>query len=130
MNRRIARVPSLHHSKEGWLRHKTKCREASFAGADGVVFLACFDRKTTPAARSADATRYFLDRSATPPCCGARRGFCTPAIHSASRVSGFVFFPLHGITPIPQEKPAASAPPHPRITFLSSLLFNVGLAGA
>src|SRR5215510_12548988 len=74
MNRRIARVPSLHHSKEGWLRHKSKCREASFAGADGVVFLACFDRKTTPASRSADAPRYFPDRSATPPCCDARRG--------------------------------------------------------
>ena len=32
------------------------------------------DRKTTPASRSAEASRHFLDRSATPPCGDARRG--------------------------------------------------------
>src|SRR6266581_3247822 len=37
-------------------------------------FSFCADRKTTPASRSAEATRYFLDRSATPPCGDARRG--------------------------------------------------------
>jgi hypothetical protein len=31
--------PSWHHRKEGWLRHKEKCRETSLTGADGVVFL-------------------------------------------------------------------------------------------
>src|SRR4029079_16307941 len=35
-----------------------------------------FDRKTTPSSREADASRYFLDRSATPPCGDARRGIC------------------------------------------------------
>src|SRR5262249_18614600 len=39
----------------------------------GVVFL-CFHRDTTPASRTADASRYFLDRSATPPRPDARRG--------------------------------------------------------
>src|SRR6476660_1622309 len=35
-----------------------------------------FDRKTTPSSRKADASRYFLDRAATPPCGDARRGIC------------------------------------------------------
>src|SRR5206468_12792557 len=37
-------------------------------------FSFCSYRKTTPSSRSADASRYFLDRSATPPCSDARRG--------------------------------------------------------
>ena len=37
-------------------------------------FSFCSYRKTTPSSRSADASRYFLDRSATPPCGDARRG--------------------------------------------------------
>ena len=35
--------------------------------------MAC-DRNTTPASRKADAARYFLDRSVTPPRGDARRG--------------------------------------------------------
>src|SRR5207249_7488188 len=31
-------------------------------------------RKTTPASRKADASRYFLNRSATPPCGDAKEG--------------------------------------------------------
>src|SRR5258705_11564584 len=37
-------------------------------------FSFCIHRKTTPASRSAEASRYLLDRSATPPCGDARRG--------------------------------------------------------
>ena len=34
-----ALFPSLHHRKEGWLRHQNKFREATEADAAGVVFL-------------------------------------------------------------------------------------------
>src|SRR5207245_5770292 len=44
-----------------------RCCEATEAAAAGV-FLLVFDRKTTPASRSAEASRYFVTRSATPPC--------------------------------------------------------------
>jgi hypothetical protein len=33
-----------------------------------------FNRKTTPASLSVEASRHFVDRSATPPCGDARRG--------------------------------------------------------
>ena len=66
-------VPSLHHRKEGWLRHR-KISRSHKADAAGVVFLFVFIRKTTPASRSVDASRCFLNRSATPPCGDARRG--------------------------------------------------------
>ena len=42
-----------------------------------------FNRKTTPASLSAEALRYFLDRSATPPCGDARRGL--PLLLTAPR---------------------------------------------
>src|SRR5207249_5120190 len=38
-------------------------------------FSFCSHRDTTPASRTADASRYFLDHSATPPRGDARRGF-------------------------------------------------------
>src|SRR5207245_2805302 len=66
--------PSLHHRKEGWLRGQIRSREASLFRADGVVFLFVLNRKTTPASRSADASRNLFNRSATPPCGDARRG--------------------------------------------------------
>src|SRR5204863_4698204 len=51
-----------------------KCCEATEADAAGVVFLCVLHRKTTPASRSADASRHSINRSATPPCGDARRG--------------------------------------------------------
>jgi hypothetical protein len=51
-----------------------KCCEATETDAAGVVFLFVLNRKTTPASRSAEASRGFIGRSATPPCGGARRG--------------------------------------------------------
>src|SRR6266571_5402535 len=62
-----AEVPSL--DKEGWLRPLRKCREASLAGADGVVGsshrLSEVER-TTPAAPPKERDR-LLDGAATPP---------------------------------------------------------------
>src|SRR5881296_635289 len=62
-----AEVPSL--DKEGWLRPLRECREASLAGADGVVGsshrLSVVER-TTPAAPSKERD-HFLDGAATPP---------------------------------------------------------------
>ncbi len=62
-----AEVPSL--DKEGWLRPLRKCREASLAGADGVVGsshrLSEVER-TTPAAPAKERD-HLLDDAATPP---------------------------------------------------------------
>src|SRR3989449_6802511 len=62
-----AEVPSL--DKEGWLRPLRKCREASLAGADGVVGsshrLSEVER-TTPAAPPKERD-HLLDAAATPP---------------------------------------------------------------
>src|SRR5262249_15858028 len=67
------RVSAQPQGKEGWLRQK-KFREATEADATGVVFLFCCQRDTTPASRTADASRYLLDRSAPPPRGFGRRG--------------------------------------------------------
>src|SRR2546422_8790649 len=62
-----AEVPSL--DKEGWLRPLRKCREASLAGADGVVGsshrLSDVER-TTPAAPPKERD-HLLDGAVTPP---------------------------------------------------------------
>jgi hypothetical protein len=64
-------IPLL--EKEGWLRHQTGCREATFQGADGVVRPAKafrpedFAELTTPSVRNKVASRLFFDRTATPP---------------------------------------------------------------
>ena len=68
-------VPSLHHRKEGWLRHQKISRSHQSRRSRGG-FPFCVHRKTTPASRSADASQFFLNRSATPPCGDARRGAC------------------------------------------------------
>jgi hypothetical protein len=64
---RRAKLPSL--DKEGWLRPLRKCREASLAGADGVVGsshrLSEVER-TTPSAPSKERG-YLLDGAVTPP---------------------------------------------------------------
>src|SRR5713226_227275 len=55
-----------------------KFRVATAANAAGVVFRPplrlWIHRKTTPASRFTEASRHFIDRSATPPCGDARRG--------------------------------------------------------
>src|SRR5437899_9561600 len=78
-----AEVPSL--DKEGWLRPLRKCREASVAGADGVVgsshrlseveptTLPCFALSGSHSLRSCPAAPpkerdHLLDGAATPPC--------------------------------------------------------------
>src|SRR5213593_4860896 len=78
--------PSLHHRRGAQARQRAasrkggeaassrRCREATDADADGVVFLFVLTWKTTPASLSADAPRHFIDCSATPPCGDARRG--------------------------------------------------------
>jgi len=55
--------PSLHHRKEGWLRHQENFAKPPKQDAAGVVFVFVLNRKTTPAARSVDAARYFLTRA-------------------------------------------------------------------
>src|SRR6185295_5478978 len=70
---RVSALPSLHHRKEGWLRHQEKCRAATEADAAGVVFL-LHPSENHPGLAISGASRYFLDRSTTPPCGDARRG--------------------------------------------------------
>src|SRR5271167_1275950 len=51
-----------------------KLSAATQTDAAGVVFLFLLNRKTTPSSRPTELPRHFMDRSATPPCGGARRG--------------------------------------------------------
>src|SRR6267143_2492430 len=69
--------PSLHHRKEGWLRHQKNFAKPPKPTQPGW-FSFCIHRKTTPASRSEDAARHFIDRSAAPPCGDARRGMAAP----------------------------------------------------
>src|ERR1051326_5716424 len=74
MNWNRAYSPPCITARRGGLRHQKKFRVASEADAAGVVFLFLLNRKTTPSSRSTEASLYFIDRSATAPCGGARRG--------------------------------------------------------
>src|SRR2546427_12509671 len=94
-----AEVPSL--DKEGWLRPLRKCREASLAGADGVVgsshrlsevertTLPCFALSGSHSLRSCPAAPpkerdHLLDGAATPPL--PRRGVpCTRGVKCVQR---------------------------------------------
>src|SRR5439155_22946575 len=72
MNPNRARiVPSLHHRKEGWLRHQENFAKQPKQTQSGW-FSFCFYRKTTPASRSVDASQYFL--IAQPPLLAAMQG--------------------------------------------------------
>src|SRR6266487_4146046 len=73
MNWNQALYPSLHHRKEGWLRHQENFAQPPKLTQPGW-FSFCSHRKTTPASRLAEASQSFFDRSATPPCGDARRG--------------------------------------------------------
>src|SRR6185295_10195084 len=68
-----ALFPSLHHRKDGWLHRQENIAKPPKPMQTGWFSLPC-DRKTTPSSRSAEASRYLFDRSATPPCGDARRG--------------------------------------------------------
>src|SRR5207249_2045690 len=72
-------IPLLASPQGGVAASSIRYCEATEAA--GVVFLLVFDRKTTPASRSAEASRYFVTRSATP-CGDARRGICSIPICS------------------------------------------------
>src|SRR5881296_3911843 len=65
--------PSLHHGKEGRLRHQENIAKPPKLTQPGW-FSFYSHRYTTPASRTMDASRYSFDRSATPPRGGARRG--------------------------------------------------------
>src|SRR5437763_6777972 len=81
-------IPLLASPQGGVAASLIKWCEATEKDAAGVVFLRDhFIRKTTPASRSAEASRHFLDRSATPPCGDARRGV------RSSPISGSLCFP-------------------------------------
>src|SRR5262245_20676964 len=64
--------PSSHRREEGW-RHQEKGAKPPYGRRRGGVPCPSY-RNTTPSSRKADATRYSLDRSATPPRGDARRG--------------------------------------------------------
>src|SRR5262245_18060574 len=56
--------------------------------AAGVVYRQKTKRKTTPASHTADASQYFLDCSATPPCGDARRGLWRSILFFSSLLGG------------------------------------------
>src|SRR5207249_9951582 len=71
----VARVIPLLASPQGGVAASSrKYREATEADAAGVVFLFVLIRKTAPASLSADASRHFIDCSATPPCGECKEG--------------------------------------------------------
>src|SRR5881397_3791016 len=78
-------IPLLASPQGGVAASSRKCCEAAEADAAGVVFLCVLNRKTTPASRSADASRHFINRSATPPCGDARRGIRSIPLRSHLR---------------------------------------------
>src|SRR5205823_8621689 len=73
MNWNQGRFPSLHHRKEGWLRHQENVAQQPKPTQPGW-FSFCFQSENHPVRANAEASRYFLDRTATPPCGDARRG--------------------------------------------------------
>src|SRR5213592_4848284 len=86
-------IPLLASPQGGWLRHQVNFAQPPKLTQTGWFSL-CSHRKTTPSSRSADASRYFLDRSATPPCGDARRGV-------APTVAQRQFFTAPMTAPIP-----------------------------
>ena len=69
----VARVIPLLASPQGGVAASSrKCRAATEADAAGVVFL-LHPSENHPGLAISGASRYFLDRSATPPCGDGRR---------------------------------------------------------
>src|SRR5262245_38612334 len=82
MNRRRAKVPSLHHSKEGWLRHKSNVAKPPLLAQTGWFSL-CVSIGKPPRPRAQRTLRdIFL--IARPPLLAVMQGgeFCAPAIPS------------------------------------------------
>src|SRR5438552_9012028 len=83
-----AEVPAL--DKEGWLRPLRKCREASLAGADGVVGsshrLSVVER-TTPAPPPKERD-HLLDGAATPPLPRSIQSCPAGQLHNRKEVGG------------------------------------------
>src|SRR5215510_11403801 len=95
MNCSRARVPSLHHSKEGWLPHKSNVAKPPLLAQTGWFSLRVSIGKP-PRPRGQRTPRYFLDRSATPPCCDARRGLLHSCDTSRNQRKGGHRPPLQG----------------------------------
>jgi hypothetical protein len=80
------KFPSLHHRKEGWLRHKENVAQPPKRTQPGwFTFWFAIGKPPRPLLKlragalalrdeQKDASRYFLTRAATPPCGDARRG--------------------------------------------------------
>src|SRR4030095_5475508 len=81
------KTPLLASPQGGVAASSRKFREATEADAAGVVFLFVHSRKTTPSARSEDASRYFLNSADTPPCGDARRGIRFPVTILTLRIT-------------------------------------------
>ena len=64
-------------------------------------FSALCTRKTTPSSLSKDASRHFLDRSATPPCGDARRGLLR--LRPLSNNPSWPGYTLSGLRPFGQD---------------------------
>src|SRR5262252_3104288 len=73
MNLESSTFPSLHNRKEGKAASSIKFCAATEAGAAGVVFLLLSIGKP-PRPRVSGGFAIFINRSASPPCVGARRG--------------------------------------------------------
>src|SRR5436309_3574928 len=114
-------IPLLASPQGGVAASSIRYCEATEAAAAGVVFLLVFDRKTTPASRSAEASRYFVTRSATPPCGDARRGICSIPICSHLHRPPLLQWPFSTFC----AKPLATAPPTLTYSNLRSLKLTV-----
>ena len=74
-------VPSLHHRKEGWMRHQEKCRAATESPQPGwFTSLSSIGKPPRPRYQRM-LCDIFLARAATPPCADARRGLSPTSIH-------------------------------------------------
>ena len=67
--------PCITARRGGCVIKKISRSHRSRRSRGGFLFI---HRKTTPASRSEDAARHFIDRSAIPPCGDARRGMAAP----------------------------------------------------
>src|SRR5262245_4254086 len=76
------KAPLLASQQGGVAERSRKYRGASADREAGVVFRSKHTRKTTPSAPAKEASRHLIYGAATPPCCDARRGVSTTAIHS------------------------------------------------
>src|SRR5437870_3500751 len=95
MNWNQGRFPSLHHRKEGCLRHQENVAQQPKPTQPGW-FSFCFQSENHPVRANAEASRYFLDRTATPPCGDARRGVSldsnsfTPSMTTATVLPDYI----------------------------------------